>query len=469
MSKLLRISTIILAFFATISITFAQTIAESPKRSPAEYAALIKKGKLDISPASTFSDPYMLAHIWIDEAVPVNKYSKKEREWQKTLNAEMEDLIWAYSPIEDSEVYQNDNYSLSVEQRDIDNEPITPYTWKWIDFERDEADGSKTIANLKRPNWWIKQLGAEKVGNQVYLRISEQGISGNFIVKKIRPCQSDTRFMELKRKNDYVLRPITGKFEHKSYDVWEFEFDNGEVIGCTPTHPFYSEKRQAYIPVGDIEFGEPIKNKGGKTITLKSKKKKEGGETVYNLEIYRDHNFMVGKSGLLVHNSCTVYSNFTKPIEFGGDIVKTEGKMLNILGRVGGEESIGSLNLYNQLIKKGLAKDEITVLLKPMPEAWKDLSIIDQNTKYWQLINKQHIDDIIANGGDIRFISDPRLSKNSWNIVSDLPTKTAEQLAFKNKAISEGLTKIKTFTKMEYDYLVKEEYVLQESGLMIKP
>ena len=97
---------------------------------------------------------------------------------------------------------------------------------------------------------------------------------------------------------------MTGKFEHKSYNVWEFEFDNGEVIGCTPTHPFYSERRQAYIPVGELEIGEPIKNKEGKTIAIKSKKKKEGGETVYNLEVYRDHNFMVGKSGLLVHNSC---------------------------------------------------------------------------------------------------------------------------------------------------------------------
>jgi hypothetical protein len=41
--------------------------------------------------------------------------------------------------------------------------------------------------------------------------------------------------------------------------------------------------------------------------------------------------------------------------------------------------------------------------------------------------------------------------------------------AFKEKCIKEGLVKIKTFMKMEHDYLLSKGYILQETGLMIKP
>ena len=49
-----------------------------------------------------------------------------------------------------------------------------------------------------------------------------------------------------------------------------------------------------------------------------------------------------------------------------------------------------------------------------------------------------------------------------------MPTQFPEQLAFKNKCIAEGITKLKTFMKMEYDYLISKGYTLNENGLMIK-
>jgi hypothetical protein len=303
MSKLLRISTIILAFFATISFTFAQTVVKLTK---AERILNGLDKTVDLSPGAIYADPYLLNNYWAEKAPSTDKYFKDAVEWQEELNKRSsKNFVLAHCDIDDKIRYKEDNYKLPIEQREIDNEPITPYTWKIIEFQRvNLEDSSFTIATLQRPNWWSKQIGADKVGNKVYLNISEQGISGNFTVTEITPVQLDTRFWKWKVKDGYVGRPITGKFEHKSYDVWEFEFDNGEIIGCTPTHPFYSERRQAYIPVGQLEIGEPIKNKEGKTIAIKSKKKKSGGETVYNLEVYRDHNFMVGYSGLLVHNSC---------------------------------------------------------------------------------------------------------------------------------------------------------------------
>ncbi len=99
-----------------------------------------------------------------------------------------------------------------------------------------------------------------------------------------------------------------------------------------------------------------------------------------------------------------------------------------------------------------------------MPIEWNSMTVIDMNTKYWNEINKVHIDNIIANGGDIRFIHDPRLVENQWNYLDDIVDKK-----FKDKCIAEGITKLKSFQKMEYDYLLSKGYVLQETGLMIKP
>ncbi len=111
--------------------------------------------------------------------------------------------------------------------------------------------------------------------------------------------------MKSKREGDYTYRPLTGWFEHETSNVWNYTFSNGETIGATPNHPFFSERRQDYIPIGEIAIGEAIRNPQNEVITLTSKTPRTNGtEKVYNLEIYRDHNFLVGNGRLLVHNSC---------------------------------------------------------------------------------------------------------------------------------------------------------------------
>ncbi|CAA0173564.1 protein of unknown function [Tenacibaculum maritimum NCIMB 2154] len=103
-----------------------------------------------------------------------------------------------------------------------------------------------------------------------------------------------------------------------------------------------------------------------------------------------------------------------------------------------------------------------------MPREWNKMKIIDMNTKYWKEINRPHIDNVIANGGDIRFIHDPRLSINKYSIIDDLPETSLIEKAFKAKAKREGLKKIPTFLKWEYDYLLKRGYVIKDNGLMVK-
>jgi hypothetical protein len=292
---------LLLSFLLWTSATFAQ----QSKVVAVNYSEqALNKGIVALKPADIFRKPELALQVWIDKPVPLSMYNDKEKKFQEYLNEKAENIIKTYSPIGDEAFFSNDNLKVSIDQRNIDNEPITPYTWKWLDLEKEE-NGEKVVAKLRRPNWWILANKADKVGNVVYLELAEQGITGGFTVKKIRVSQIDTRLMKFKREGDYTYRPLTGWFQHETSNVWDYTFNNGETIGATPNHPFFSERRKDYIPIGEIEIGEPIRNPQNEIITLASKEKRTSGiEKVYNLEIYRDHNFMVGKSSLLVHNSC---------------------------------------------------------------------------------------------------------------------------------------------------------------------
>lgn len=160
-----------------------------------------------------------------------------------------------------------------------------------------------------------------------------------------------------------------------------------------------------------------------------------------------------------------VYNIFSKKIAFGTDIAKAPGKTYNILGRAYPKDgTIGTKKLYDELIAQGVPESELTGLFQRIPPEWMKLSVHETNARYWNEINKIHIDRIMTNGGDIRFIHDPRLPDNQWNYVVDM----LDGDPFKSKCISEGVTRVKAFMKMEYDYLVSKGYILQENGLMIK-
>ncbi len=80
---------------------------------------------------------------------------------------------------------------------------------------------------------------------------------------------------------------------------------------------------------GKLKIGERIKTRKGIITKLQKKEKRSGTEPVYNLEIYRNHNFYEGEQGLLVHNSYVV-SNLTKKAH-SIDIDWTNIKSLNSL------------------------------------------------------------------------------------------------------------------------------------------
>ena len=79
-------------------------------------------------------------------------------------------------------------------------------------------------------------------------------------------------------------------------------YDNGDSLGVTGTHPLYSLDRQQFIPVSELHIGEKLLSKSG-IVTLIEKIYDPIPQEVYNLEVGQWHNFLVGRSGVVAHNT----------------------------------------------------------------------------------------------------------------------------------------------------------------------
>jgi hypothetical protein len=78
--------------------------------------------------------PYELLNYWGDQTLPIAQYSDKEKAFQQHLNHALSaDFVLSYSP--EGVAFEGGNDNLPLHERNIDNEPITPYTWKWVNFE----------------------------------------------------------------------------------------------------------------------------------------------------------------------------------------------------------------------------------------------------------------------------------------------------------------------------------------------
>jgi len=186
----------------------------------------------------------------------------------------------------------------SDQQRERDKYEINDTDWNEVVFE--EVYGSST-AKLALHNEWISQKGYQ-VEDIVDLNLPEQGISGPFRITSIKHIIPQKKPVDDDEYDDYAYKPVTALFTHESNQVYTIDFDNGESLGVTYKHPIYSVTAGDWRMAGELEVGEKVLAKVGET-TVSSSVKKEGSETVYNLEVKELHNFLVGESGIIVHNS----------------------------------------------------------------------------------------------------------------------------------------------------------------------
>ena len=238
------------------------------------------------------SDTQQAAQTWNTTPISITNYTTNQTALQQQLN-NAHDLVWCYQ-------FGNTENNLPY-----DNEPITPQTWKWIHLIAPQSSSQDTLhIDICRPNWWLLQANADTIGKQVFVEMPEFGVQDWATITQITPNYYDSRFQPDTTTNNYTLRPIIGKFKRQSSDVYQLNFEgNPTSLGVTANHPIYSIDRQTWVPAANLQIGEHVQTRTG-TLTLQSSQAQDTTQTVYNLEIYGEHNYLVQEDGLWVHNDC---------------------------------------------------------------------------------------------------------------------------------------------------------------------
>ena len=229
------------------------------------------------------------------KAVPVSSYTPAQKQAQQSINRQVAQAVVTYVPVADADAWTA-----------IDKEDITPLTWKWVDLQQVRGNGDTSWISLRRPVWWLHENKAGHSGDSVYVNMPEMGILGWATVTDIRPNQVDTRLWETYEQDGYKAMPVTGKFTHRSSDVYDLYFDgNDKSLGVTGNHRIFSASRNAWLEAAQLTLGERVMTTDSDhPVALIKKEKRTGTHTVYNIEVYRAHNYHVSESEILVHNDC---------------------------------------------------------------------------------------------------------------------------------------------------------------------
>lgn len=182
-------------------------------------------------------------------------------------------------------------------QVDDDLEQPNEATWRKLTLRMPKDNGKWLTAELLRSLEWIEDEDAT-IGEAIFLDLAEMGAIGDAEVVSIEQCPP------IQTGNGSV---VSGRFIHEveQGETIELRFaGQAEPTRVTKNHPYWSVDRDDFIPAGELREGEAVDGlTGATTISLITPSDYSG--LVYNLEIYGEHVYRVGSSGLLAHNACT--------------------------------------------------------------------------------------------------------------------------------------------------------------------
>jgi hypothetical protein len=138
------------------------------------------------------------------------------------------------------------------------------------------------------------------LGQTLDLNLPELGAEGPAQIVSIRPCPS------FEPDGGTGRRLVTSVFRHAAANVIDLETTGSTTpIGVTANHPFWSEDRQSFIPAGDLQPGERLRQADGTSTRVARLTPRTGPPVpVFNFEVDGQHVYSVGVAGVLVHNSC---------------------------------------------------------------------------------------------------------------------------------------------------------------------
>lgn len=172
-----------------------------------------------------------------------------------------------------------------------------PATWRKIGLHMRKQSGRSLFIDLLRPMYMI-EVNEVELGKTVYLSLPEMGAEGEAEVISIGPCPPIT---------PGPGGVVTGKFMHQAdnnSNLVQLKLE-GEANPdrVTASHPYWSEDRQEFIPVGKLQPGERVNTQFGMSRVVSVTPQPEFRGHLINLET-TEHVFRVGPLGTLVHNSC---------------------------------------------------------------------------------------------------------------------------------------------------------------------
>ncbi|QDV88493.1 polymorphic toxin-type HINT domain-containing protein [Stieleria magnilauensis] len=243
------------------------------------------------------------------EIAPEERARWQEPDWQDWLHLTLQMLLPtdqedADPPILDIEILRPEQWVLDqlgviVAQRDD-----VAVVGEDESFEFADSETALVPYSPLRPTYrYVAEMyaiaevaNAEVLGLTVDIDLPEMGAVGTAMVSAIQPCPP------VKSSAGQV---VTATFAHPpTRQVLDVVFEGeSDAIGVTDNHLFWSEDRQAFVAIGQMESGERVVTFHGDTKRIESRLPRPGPQLVYNLEVYGEHVYFVGQQGLLVHNA----------------------------------------------------------------------------------------------------------------------------------------------------------------------
>ena len=202
------------------------------------------------------------------------------------------------TPIEDLRVGMRVVGKNPIRSQTSEIDAPIPEKWRTIHFKIKSPSGKEVKGTILRPLSWLTENDV-KVGNVIYLILSDMNIKGNAEIISVCECPA------IEAGDGPV---ITGTFQHLADNIFNIYVENEKTpIGATSEHPFWSNDRQNFIPAKELRVGEELETSLGKSNRVTSIEPRGGEEMVYGLEVAGEHVYHVTSNSLLVHNS-SVYS-----------------------------------------------------------------------------------------------------------------------------------------------------------------
>jgi hypothetical protein len=150
-----------------------------------------------------------------------------------------------------------------------------------------------------------KSLGPNEVLLKTYdgyKRIDEDSLQKDDIYYKDGKHHQVMGFKKVP-KDGFEYKKVTKKWCKDVDSILHITLENGEIIKVTHEHPF-ATTQMVYVAAKDLVPGTLLFTSKGSPAVVKSIKEIKKKTTVCGITVEDNHNYFVGKSGLLVHNDC---------------------------------------------------------------------------------------------------------------------------------------------------------------------